>query len=105
MQLPRLVDEHAVTKEVARVTERNRRLLGRPAASLPHAGPAAARPAAAAALLQWIRAVAGFYGVAVDDLGASFADGRVMCLLVCSAAWSCAPASVPMPSLQETRLP
>jgi len=78
------VDEHAVTKEVARVTERNRRLLGRPAGSVPHttSRPATAQPAAAAVLLQWIRAVAGFYGVAVDDLGASFADGRVMCLLV-----------------------
>ena len=84
MQLPRLVDEHAVTKEVARVTERNRRLLGCPPALLPRMGsrPAAGEPPAAAVLLQWIQAVASFYGVAVDDLGASFADGRVMCLLV-----------------------
>ena len=88
-QLPRLVDERAVAKETARVTERNRRLLGRPAALLPHASkrPTAARPAAAAVLLHWIRAVTGFYGVAVDDFGVSFADGRVTCLLVRSAAY------------------
>jgi uncharacterized membrane protein YidH (DUF202 family) len=80
-----LVDEPAVAKEAARVIERNRRLLGRcPAVSL-RAGerPTPQRQAAAAVLLQWVRTVAGFFGVAVDDFGASFADGRVMCLLVC----------------------
>ena len=88
-QLPRLVDERAVAKEVARVTEHNKRLLGScPATSL-RAGerPAAQHPAAAAVLLQWVRAVAAFFGVAVDDFGLSFADGRVMCLLV---RWQCA---------------
>ena len=83
-QLPRLVDERAVAKEVARVIEQNRRLLGRSAASVLHVAdpPAAARPPAAAVLLQWVRAVAAFYGIAVDDFGAAFADGRIMCLLV-----------------------
>ncbi len=100
------MDEHAVTKEVARVTERNRRLLGRPAAAPPlvSSRPAAVRPPAATVLLPWIRAVAGFYGVAVDELGASFADGRVMCLLVrCSAAWTCTPELTPTPLSPELR--
>ena len=83
-QLPRLVDERAVAKEVARVTERNRRLLGRPSGSvLPGCQlSTGARPAAAAVLLRWVQAVASFYGAVVDDFGASFADGRVMCFLV-----------------------
>ena len=84
MQLPRLVDECVVAKEVARVAERNRRLLGRCPATTLRDGQrlTAQQPAAAAVLLQWVQAVAAFFGVVIDDFGVSFADGRVMCLLV-----------------------
>lgn len=90
-QLPRLVDARTLRAEVARIESRARRtnpdseskaLISRP-------GPCPGGRAAGlvgedhlALLLRWARAVCARGSVAVRSFGASFADGRALCLLV-----------------------
>ena len=73
---------------------RNRRLLGRAVAATPASGWAVSGGYQhAALLLDWARAVCAFHAVPVNDFATSFADGRVMCLMVSSsfAGTSCSP--------------
>lgn len=62
---------------------RNRRLLGRAVVAAPASGWAVSGGYQhAALLLDWARAVCAFHAVPVNDFATSFADGRVMCLMV-----------------------
>jgi hypothetical protein len=81
-QVPQLLDAAVLRKEVAAVAARNERQGG-----TRHAAAAAAAPRFADCehlelLLQWVSAVAASYGQRVRDLNSSFADGRLLCLLV-----------------------
>lgn len=84
VQVPQLLHPGQLSAELRRINTRNKRLLG-----LEPLEPAAAGSWAvgggyqhAALLLDWARAVCAFHGVLVADFATSFADGRVMCLLV-----------------------
>jgi hypothetical protein len=84
-QLPKLLHLQTLRAELQRIAARNRRHVPRAAqatASAPPALPSQCPDERLALLGQWVQAVAAGYGVAVHDFATSFADGRVLCLLV-----------------------
>ena len=85
-QVPQLVNPQQLGKELQRVNTRNRRLLGRAVIAAPASGWAVGGGYQhAALLLDWARAICAFHAVPVNDFATSFADGRVMCLMVSSS--------------------
>ena len=82
-QVPQLVNPQQLGKELQRVNMRNRRLLGCAVAAAPASSWAVAGGYQhAALLLDWARAICAYHAMPVHDFATSFADGRVMCLLV-----------------------
>ena len=82
-QVPQLVNPQRLGKELRWVNMRNRRLLGGAMAAAPASSWAVAGGYQhAALLLDWARAICAYHAVPVHDFATSFADGRVVCLLV-----------------------
>lgn len=93
LQLPRLVDEATLRAELHLLSLRSQADgSGRPRVNAPAA--AKQQGPLVQLLFEWVAAAVGECGAAVEDFSASFADARLLCLLV-SAVLS------ELPSFQE----